>query len=121
MNVNENKKRMVFVRKNEYGTFYSIGLSKKDRNNKYINGYMPCQFRKGVVIDNKTEIYIKSAWIDFYIDKDNKTNTYLFINEFTTDSINTPASIENTPKTAKIDPYEAFANEVEITGKDLPF
>lgn len=118
MNINEDKKRMIFARQNNYGTFYSIGLSKKDRNNNYINGYMPCQFRKGVIVENKTEILIKSAWLDFYIDKENKTNVYLFINEFTTASSNeTPAIIEE----KKEDPYKDFANEVVITDKDLPF
>jgi hypothetical protein len=60
---------------------YKIGLSKKDINGKYVNGYMLCSFKKGTNIQDKSFIKIKSAWLDFYL-KDKETIPYIFINEF---------------------------------------
>ena len=83
MNISTDFPVMIF--KNEYqgNTFYSLGLSKKDTEGKYINGYMPCQFKKSVSVEDKTKIYIKSAWLTFYL-KEKETKPYIFINEFET-------------------------------------
>ena len=105
--------KMVFRKDNEYGTFYQIGLSKKDRNNNYINGYMQVKFKKGVDVANKTKIIIKNAFIDFYLDKDNKTVPFLMVLEFETED------------QKEEDPYAQFGST--ITAKevdelpDLPF
>ena len=72
---------MIFANQKEDKTYYSLGLSKKNQDGSYINGYLQCQFKKGVELDNQTNIYIKDAWISFYI-KDNKTIPYVFINEY---------------------------------------
>lgn len=78
MNVSNDYPVMIF--KNDNG-YYSIGLSKKNQDGTRANGYMPCQFKKGVELENQTRIYIKSAWLNFYI-KDNKTMPYVFINDY---------------------------------------
>ena len=83
MNINSDKPIMVFKREYQGKEYYSLGLSKKDRNNNYINGYMACEFRKGVNLENKTKIYIKSAFITFYL-KDKTTVPYIKILEFDT-------------------------------------
>lgn len=70
----------VMIFKNEKGT-YKIGMSKKDRNNQYFNGYMLCRFRKGVEIENKTKIKIKNAFISFYLN-DKETVSYIMITEY---------------------------------------
>lgn len=77
--------RPVMVFKNEYQgkEYYSLGLSKKERNGSYTNGYMPCEFRKGVQLENKTKIYIKNAFLTFYL-KDKKTIPYIKVLEFET-------------------------------------
>ena len=82
MFVIDNYSKMVFRKDNEYGVFYTLGLSKKDRNDQYINGYMNCRFKKGVSLPNMTKIFIKSAFIDFYLDKNNRTVTYLMITDY---------------------------------------
>lgn len=71
----------IFSKEYNGNVYYNMGLSKKDQNNKYINGYMPCRFRKDVEIDDKKKIYIKEAWLDFYL-KDKETKPYVFINKF---------------------------------------
>lgn len=106
----------IMIFKNEYEgkPYYSLGLSKKMQDGNYLNGYIPCQFKKNVEIDNKKKIYIKNAWLTFYI-KDKKTIPYIFINEF--------EYVEAAIKEAKkeTDPFKEFADEIEITDEDLPF
>lgn len=123
MNINTDKKYMVFAKQGQYGTMYSIGISKKDKEGKYINGYIPVHFRKDVVVEDRTEIYIKNAWLDFYLSKDNKTMVYVFINEFDTvaDKVEEGNKILDKKEEAKEDPYSEFANDVEIKEEDLPF
>lgn len=118
MNIKENTKVMIFRYDGQYGASYSIGLSKKDQNGNYQNGYMPCRFKKDVEVPNKTQITIKNAWITFN-SKDNKTMPFVFINEFERVG-ETQTKEEQTNKTTS-DPFQDFANEVELSESDLPF
>ena len=121
MNINNENAVMIFKREYEGNTFYSIGLRKKNQDGTYTNGYMPCQFKKDVAIENQTKIYIKKAWLSFYL-KDKETKPYIFISEFKTmDEAMQPAKAILTEETGKEDPYNDFAQEVEITEADLPF
>lgn len=43
---------------------YSIGISSKDKDGNWVNGYLDCQFKKGVELQNKEEIFVNNA---FYI------------------------------------------------------
>ena len=79
MHVKDGEEAMIF--KNDKD-FYSIGLTRKDRNGEYYHGYFPCQFKKDVKVANKTRIKIKNAFLSFYI-KDDKTTFYLMILDFT--------------------------------------
>lgn len=107
----------VKVFKKEINGFkvYSIGLNKKLQNGSYINGYIDARFRKDVEIDDSKKIYIKDAWLDFYLDNDKKTRLYIFINKF--------EYVSDVIKDSKIesDPFEEFGNEIEIKDEDLPF
>ena len=78
MHIAKDEELIVF--KNDSG-YYSIGLSRKDRNNQVFYGYFPCQFKKDVSVENKTRIKIKNAFISFYL-KDEKTMPYLMIIDF---------------------------------------
>ncbi len=118
MEIVSNKEEIIF--KNEYNDkpYYTIGLSKKDKNGNYINGYMNVSFKKGVELENMTKIKIKSAWLDFY-KKDVKTIPVIFINDF-------EIAEEN-----KKDPFEEFGDSIktdfdlgedmQIEESDLPF
>ena len=78
MHIKENEEVMIF--KNEKG-YYTIGMSRKDRNKQYFNGYFPCQFKKNEIVENKTKIRIKNAFISFYL-KDEKTMPYIMIVDY---------------------------------------
>lgn len=114
MNIENKYPATIFKRENNYGTFYSLGLSKKNMDGEYVNGYMPCKFKKGVTLDNQTRIYIKNAWLDFYL-KNKITNTYIFISDFEL------ADKEETKKDAYADFGNSFTAEQVDEIPDLPF
>ena len=114
--VNENPV-MIFKKDGQYGAMYSIGISKKKEDGTYENAYIPCKFRKDVNIEDRTNIYIKKAWLSFYKDKDKKAVFYIFINEFTTMEQTINKSKEDSLSKA----VNEFAEEIQITSDDLPF
>jgi hypothetical protein len=124
MNISNEYAVTIFKNVNDYGTFYKVGLSKKDVNGNYINGYKDIRFKKGVELADKTKIYIKKAWLDFYI-KDKKTIDYIFCSEFE----EVAEAIANSKSDSEIiqavmnddDPFKSLANEIEITDDMLPF
>ena len=128
MNIENKYPVMIFKREYEGKTFYNVGLSRKDRDGNYINGYMPCRFKNDVSVEDKTKMYIKSAWLDFYL-KDKETKPYIFINEFEV----VGETIESAKKETKVqeqqrvlnevvnDPFAEFGNEIQLDDSDLPF
>lgn len=77
---------MVFVneRQTQNGSFkmYSIGVSSKDKDGNWVNGFIDCQFKKGVELNNKAKIEISNS---FYTvnEYNGKKYTKLFILDFT--------------------------------------
>ena len=126
MEIISNKEEMIFKIENTHGDFYNIGMSKKKQDGQYENGYMPVRFKKDIVLENKTKIKIKDAWLSFNI-KDKKTYPYIFINEF---DIVENGEVAEEPKEEK-NPFEEFGDsittefdvghQIEIEDSDLPF
>lgn len=129
MNIVTDKPYMIF--KNDYNgyTFYKLGLSKKDKTGAWINGYIRCQFNKGISLENQTKIYLKKAWLSFYI-KEKDTVPCIFIQEFETvdeaiEKSKMPADkeieqvVDN--MTNKEDPFKEFGEEITLNDDDLPF
>lgn len=117
MNIENKYPVMVFKKEYEGKTYYNLGLSKKDMNGNYINGYISCRFKKNIEVDDKKKIYIKNAWLDFYL-KDKVTVPYVFINEF--------EYVEETIKKIKQESKKDFDKVIEefsqeIQDEDLPF
>lgn len=85
MNFQKIDNKMIFKRENEYGSFYSMGISKKLEDGSYENGYIDVRFRKDIELDNMTKINIKESWLTFYLKDDGEyktTKPYIFINDF---------------------------------------
>ena len=129
MNISNEYPVTIFKNVNDYGTFYKVGLSKKDVEGKYINGYKDIRFKKGVELEDKSKIYIKKAWLDFYI-KEKKTIDYIFCSEFEKieETIENARTLNNMSDSQIVqavvneeDPFKSFANEIEIGDMDLPF
>ena len=67
MNITNEYPITVFANEYQGKRYYKIGLSKKDVNGNYINGYKDVRFKNDVFLHNQTKIYIKKAWLDFYV------------------------------------------------------
>lgn len=52
---------------------YSLMVSSKDMDGNWVNGFIDCQFKKGVEIANKTKIQINNA---FYVVNEYNGNKY---------------------------------------------
>ena len=121
-------KYSVNIFKNTYNDrdYYKVGISKKGSDGKYIDGTMDCQFRKDVKVDSTKKIYIKEAWLDFYLTEEKKndktytiTHPYIFINKF-----EYVGEVIEESKVAN-DPLEnngsVYLDEIELDNSDLPF
>jgi len=53
-------KGRVFAKEHDGWTSYSIGVSSKDKEGKYVNGYQPIRLRKGESIPNGSFINFKA-------------------------------------------------------------
>lgn len=76
-------------RQTQNGTFktYSIGVSSKDKDGNWVNGFLPCNFRKGTEIANKSKINISNSFptVRKYTDKTGteRTEIGIFVMDFT--------------------------------------
>lgn len=73
----------VSERQTQNGTFktYSIGVSSKDKDGNWVNGFLPCNFRKGTEIANKSKITISNSFptVRKYTDKTGTERTEIGI------------------------------------------
>ena len=127
MDIISDKKQTIFRKDYENKKYYSIGLVKKKQDGNYENGYTQVVFNKDVELENKTQIMIKNAWLDFYNTKDDKgktiTHTFIRINDFEIvgyiqDKAKEEPKEEVTPH--NIDKWESAKN-IEIDDDNLPF
>lgn len=60
---------------------YSIGVSSKDKDGNWVNGFLPCNFRKGTDIANKSKITISNSFptVRKYTDKTGTERTEIGI------------------------------------------
>ena len=60
---------------------YSLGVSSKDKDGNWINGFINCQFKKDVEVANKAKIKINNAF--YNVTESNGTKYYkVFIMDF---------------------------------------
>lgn len=119
MNIVNDNAVMVFRKENKY----SVSISKKNQNGEYEKAYFPIQFNKGVELEDRTLIKIKTAWLSFYKwEYELKTGTKFFIkcSEF---EIVEQENKEQHNAQLKIEtnPYKDFGETIEISEEDLPF
>ena len=73
---------MIFRNVFDSGISYSTTISHKNQDGEYENSFINVRFKKNVDVENKQQIIIKDAWLDFYQSKDGKNVFYIFINDF---------------------------------------
>lgn len=104
---------MVFVKEFDNRKLYSIGLSKKNKDGGYENGFINARFKKDIILNNKTRIKVKDSWLSFNTN-DNKTFPYVFINQFEVISEAKPVA-----KCGKEEnPFEEFGNSIKTETQD---
>lgn len=119
MNIETQNKVRIYRFDGQYGASYSVSLSKKKQDGTYENGFMPCKFKKDVELENKTDIYIKNAWLSFNL-KDKKTYPFIFINEF--EKVGEAIDKNHIElKDIDPDPFKEFGEEIELQELELPF
>lgn len=116
MEIVSNKEEMVFRKDYNGKPIYSIGLSKKNKNGGYDNGYITTNFKEGTDIKNKSKIKIKNGWLSFYL-KDNKTIPTIFVSEY--ELVGEPNPYEEFGKSIKTE--SDIGEQIEIQPEDLPF
>lgn len=116
----------IMIFKNQYGK-YMAGFSKKNSEGKYESAYFQVVFNKDVHLENKTKIYIKNAWLDFYnytYEGKKGTKWFIRISQFDTVAEEILKSKEKSgiiEKQEDKDPWEEFGEEYEEIINDLPF
>lgn len=77
-------------------TSYSMMVSSKDSNDEWHNAFVPCRFKKGVSLENKTLINIKNAFptVNSYKDKSGteRAEVKWMITEYELDGASAPAN-----------------------------
>lgn len=116
MQIISDKEEMIFRKDYNDRPSYSLGLSKKDKDGNYVNGYMNVNFKKGVDLQNKTKIKIKEAWLGFNA-KDGKTYPYIFINDFNV--VEEPDAFKEFGDSIKTE--SNIGEQIKIDDSDLPF
>lgn len=64
---------------------YATGVSSKRQDGTYANAYLDVRFRKGVIVENKTKIDIKDAFLtvrEFVVNGETKKKIELMILDF---------------------------------------
>lgn len=129
MEIKSDKDRSEMVFRNEYKgkPSYSIGLSKKDKDGNYTNGYIKANFKEGTEINNKARIKINSAFLSFYKDDKDKTIPTIYVSDF---EIVEDGEVAEETKEEK-NPFEEFGDsittefdvghQIEIEDSELPF
>ena len=120
MNLISDKEVTIFKREENGKAKYVFGLSNKNADGTYDNAYFPIQFNKGVVLEDKTKIFIKKAWLSFYRwnYQDKQGITYFAkCSEFTEQDYAMPDDMQyQDVKTRDVE-----SDEIVLTDDDLPF
>lgn len=95
-------------------TTYCIGVASKDKDGNWVNGFIDCQFKKDVVVNNKAKIEIGNSF--FTVSEYNgKKYSKLFITDFT---VVDQGEVQNAGQSVDAD---GFMNIPDGIDEELPF
>lgn len=84
MNIQDDKQFTIYEKEINGTKFYRLQMSKKVQDGSYQNGYIDVKFAKCEPPKNRDRIYLKRAWISFYLSKDKHTIPYVVCMEYET-------------------------------------
>ena len=73
MNIQDDKQFTIYEKEINGVKYYRLQMSKKMQDGSYQNGYIDVKFAKCEPPKNRDRIYLKRAWISFYLSKDKHT------------------------------------------------
>ena len=84
MNIQDDKQFTIYEKEINGVKYYRLQMSKKVQDGSYQNGYIDVKFAKCEPPKNRDRIYLKKAWISFYLSKDKHTIPYVVCMEYET-------------------------------------
>ena len=84
MNIQDDKQFTIYEKEINGVKYYRLQMSKKMQDGSYQNGYIDVKFAKCEPPKNRDRIYLKRAWISFYLSKDKHTIPYVVCTEYET-------------------------------------
>lgn len=84
MNIQDDKQYTIYEKEINGVKYYRLQISKKMQDGSYQNGYIDVKFAKCEPPKNRDRIYLKRAWISFYLSKDKHTIPYVVCMEYET-------------------------------------
>ena len=84
MNIQDDKQFTIYEKEINGVKYYRLQMSKKVQDGSYQNGYIDVKFAKCEPPKNRDRIYLKKAWISFYLSKDKHTMPYVVCTEYET-------------------------------------
>lgn len=84
MNIQDDKQFTIYEKEINGVKYYRLQMGKKVQDGSYQNGYIDVKFAKCEPPKNRDRIYLKKAWISFYLSKDKHTIPYVVCTEYET-------------------------------------
>lgn len=84
MNIQDDKQYTIYEKEINGVKYYRLQMSKKMQDGSYQNGYIDVKFAKCEPPKNRDRIYLKRAWLSFYLSKDKHTIPYVVCMEYET-------------------------------------
>ena len=101
------KRAKIFINEWQGKKLYTASISKKDKDGKYINGYINVRFKNDADIKDGDVIKITNSFLDFYV-KDKVTHIVFMILDY--EKLETKQKEEKQEN----DPFAEFGEQVSI-------
>lgn len=126
MNIQDDKQFTIYEKEINGAKYYRLQMSKKVQDGSYQNGYIDVKFAKCEPPKNRDRIYLKNAWISFYLSKDKHTIPYVVCTEYETAEQVIRDSKKDIVKQDAEDTYKDLGTsvkmeDIEIDDELLPF
>lgn len=126
MNIQDDKQFTIYEKEINGVKYYRLQMSKKVQDGSYQNGYIDVKFAKCEPPKNRDRIYLKKAWISFYLSKDKHTIPYVVCTEYETTEQVIRDSKKDIVKQDTEDTYKDLGTsvkmeDIEIDDELLPF
>lgn len=125
MNIQDDKQFTIYEKEINGVKYYRLQMSKKVQDGSYQNGYIDVKFAKCEPPKNRDRIYLKKAWISFYLSKDKHTIPYVVCTEYeTTEQVIRDSKkdiVKQEVKNDSDDLFKEFGEEHNEEIYELPF